>query len=103
MGDSCTDWGKYDKFFAKLVAKRIPGHKVTYANFGVVGWSTYQGLQQVKRDLLDLKPKVITIYYGWNDHWVGFGIEDKEVPKASSPLISYILGTVKALSVLQNR
>jgi len=53
--------------------------EIQILNAGVGGWSTYQGLVQLKRDILPLKPNVVTIYYGWNDHWLGFGVEDKEI------------------------
>ena len=33
------------------------------------------------RDVLPLKPRVVTLYFGWNDHWTGYGIEDKDVPR----------------------
>jgi hypothetical protein len=33
---------------------------------------------------------VVTVHYGWNDHWMGFGIEDSEVGKLRSPLVSLL-------------
>jgi lysophospholipase L1-like esterase len=33
----------------------------------------------MRRDVVRLEPRVVTIYYGWNDHWCTFGIEDKEI------------------------
>lgn len=83
MGCSCTDWGKYDQFFVELVEAR-QGSSPDYSNFAVAGWSSYQGLQQLKRDIVRIKPEIVTIFFGWNDHWIGFGIEDKEVPKTNS-------------------
>lgn len=78
MGDSCTQLGAYDEALATLVATR-QGADLSYANLGVAGWTSYQGLEQLRRDVLPLQPAVITIYYGWNDHWIGFGIEDKDI------------------------
>ena len=79
MGCSCTQMGQYDRLLHDIIVRKHPGKAFSYANFGVGGWSTYQGLQQLKRDVVGLKPKLITIFYGWNDHWIGFGIEDKHV------------------------
>jgi lysophospholipase L1-like esterase len=31
------------------------------------------------RDVSRIKPKLATIYFGWNDHWCTFGIEDKAI------------------------
>jgi lysophospholipase L1-like esterase len=81
MGCSCTHFGVYDKLFADIVGREYPEKKVTYANLGVGGWSSFQGLLQMKRDVVQIKPKLVTIYYGWNDHWIGYGIEDKDVQK----------------------
>lgn len=79
MGDSCTAWGLYDKLFNQLIDGRNPEHEFSYVNTAVAGWSSYQGLQQFKRDIIPLAPKVATVYFGWNDHWASFGVEDKAV------------------------
>lgn len=81
MGDSCTEFGTYPAAtIARLQAAGSPlasGVKV-----GVGGWSTEQGLQQLHRDVIPLRPKLVTIYYGWNDHWVAMGLTDSEVTQA---------------------
>lgn len=79
MGDSCTEFGTYPRLFMDLLEDRHPGRSVTFAKLGVGGWSSYQGLQQLKRDVVRLRPSVATFYFGWNDHWRGFGIEDGEI------------------------
>jgi lysophospholipase L1-like esterase len=77
MGDSCTQFGSYPGIVLTRVAARVPalgsGIKV-----GVVGWSSEQGLAQLKRDIVPLHPRVITVYYGWNDHWVALGPQDAD-------------------------
>ncbi|MEE8525007.1 MAG: GDSL-type esterase/lipase family protein, partial [Thermoanaerobaculia bacterium] len=78
LGDSCTHLGRYDVELARLVAER-QGKPLSYGNLAVAGWSSYQGRRQLERDVLPLAPRVVTLYFGWNDHWIGFGIEDKTV------------------------
>lgn len=78
MGDSCTQFGTYDDAFTELAAVRGNLHLST-GNVGVAGWTSYQGRRQLERDVLPLAPKIVTVYYGWNDHWIGFGIEDKTI------------------------
>lgn len=78
LGDSCTHLGHYDEAFARRFRSRT-GADLSYGNLAVAGWSSYQGRQQLMRDVLPLKPEVVSIYFGWNDHWIGFGIEDKNV------------------------
>lgn len=79
MGDSCTAWAGWDRFLAEKVADQFPGSGLSYLNAGVPAWSTHQGLMQLRRDVIPLKPKIVTLYYGWNDHWIGTGAEDKTV------------------------
>lgn len=80
MGCSVTEFGRYDQFLKSLIDEHQTGiHNFTIVNVGVGGWSSFQGLQQLKRDILPMKPSIVTILYGWNDHWSTFGIEDKDI------------------------
>ncbi|MBN8548576.1 MAG: hypothetical protein J0M12_04595 [Deltaproteobacteria bacterium] len=90
MGDSCTEFGTYDKFFSEKAKQFGLKEPLTTAKVGVGGWTSYQGLQQMKRDIAPLHPAVVTIYYGWNDHWIGFGIQDKEIGRLRSPLFTLL-------------
>lgn len=86
-GDSCTELGSYDRDFVELVSAAFPGRTIRGANVGVTGWSTQQGLQQMRRDVSRIRPRVVTIYFGWNDHWNSVGLTDKEVMEFNaSPL-----------------
>ena len=84
MGDSCTEWGNYDGYLDQLLRQRLPQAGFSSASLGVPAWTSYQGLKQLRRDVLPLQPEVITVYFGWNDHWKGFGIEDKDVDTINS-------------------
>ena len=79
MGDSCTEIGRYDEHLASLILSDEPGSDYTFLNVGVGGWSSYQGRVQMERDIARLRPAVATIYYGWNDHWRSYGVEDRYV------------------------
>jgi lysophospholipase L1-like esterase len=79
LGDSCTEYGGYPDLLLANLADRHPGTRWTGVNLGTAGWSTYQGLRQLRRDVLPWRPRVATIYFGWNDHWLGFGLPDEEV------------------------
>lgn len=87
MGDSCTELGSYDEHFAELTRSAFPDRTIKTAKLGVTGWSSRQGLQQMKRDVIRVKPRVVTIYYGWNDHWNSIGFTDAELTELNaSPL-----------------
>jgi len=79
LGDSCTEFGDYDRRYAALWQAQHPGRKVETANFGCAGWSTYQGRRQMERDVRRVKPRFVTLYYGWNDHWLSVGVDDAAV------------------------
>lgn len=79
MGDSCTEFGDYPRLFVELVQRRHPDRGLRAENLGVAGWSSHQGLRQLERDVLPLRPAIVTLYYGWNDHWAGLGVEDREI------------------------
>ncbi len=79
LGDSCTEWGRYPNLFLSRVQRRHPDVVLVSGVLGTAGWSSYQGLQQLTRDVLPLRPRVVTIYFGWNDHWRTFGPEDREI------------------------
>ncbi len=79
MGDSCTAWGNYSRLFEDIIDQAHADNNFSFVNAGVGGWTSYQGLAQLKRDIVPMQPDIITIYYGWNDHWLSFGVEDKEI------------------------
>ena len=75
LGDSCTQFGTYP---ARTLA-RLAGMNAglsTGANLGVGGWSVVQGLAQLERDVLVLRPLAISFYFGWNSHWTALGPPD---------------------------
>lgn len=88
MGDSCTEFGTYDQELKKITRTRHPELAVSMEKIGVAGWASYQGRKQMERDVVRIHPKVATIYYGWNDHWIGFGVEDKDVATLHRPVWS---------------
>jgi lysophospholipase L1-like esterase len=78
MGDSCTDWGTYPSRTIALL--RQQGHPdVAGLKLAVAGWSSEQGRVQLARDIVPLHPHVITVYYGWNDHWIALGPTDPDL------------------------
>jgi len=81
LGDSCTEYGGYPELMLANLTERHPGARWTGVNLGTAGWSSYQGLRQLRRDVVPLHPRVATIYFGWNDHWIGFGLPDEKVAR----------------------
>lgn len=85
FGNSCTfGWRlqeeeTYEQQLERKLNAQVGETRFQVFNCGVPGYSTYQGLRMVQEYLPILKPQIVTICYGWNDHWAaGFDIEDKD-------------------------
>ncbi|MDX1632343.1 MAG: GDSL-type esterase/lipase family protein [Thermoanaerobaculia bacterium] len=111
MGDSCTQLGHYDEALADWALDEF-GEPLRYGNLAVAGWSTFQGRRQLARDVPALEPEVVTLYFGWNDHWTGFGFEDAEVaswqrlgagPWGSLRMVQLVLRTRVVVASLGHR
>lgn len=83
-GCSCTEWGRFDVELEAIVAASEPERELVTANFACTGWSSFQGLQHLRNEVIDLGPQIVTIYFGWNDHWIGFGVDDRTASKITS-------------------
>jgi len=101
MGCSCTEFGRYDVFLIEKFYRQNPNTNVSDVNVGVGGWSSYQGLQQLTRDVVPMKPRIVTLYYGWNDHWASFGLEDKYIGKFNLGLPNILMKLSKKSRLAQ--
>jgi lysophospholipase L1-like esterase len=112
FGNSCTfGWSlseseAYPEALQLKLAARTGGDRHVVFNCGVPGYSSYQGVKMLERYLPILKPDIVTICYGWNDHWAaGFDIPDKDQKMPSQLLLhvqnllsqSYLYRSVKYL------
>lgn len=73
MGDSTTGQGLpgYSQYLHEMLAADPPTPQPWEAiNMGVHGYSVRQGLIMFRRYARPLKPDIVTVYYGWNDHWL---------------------------------
>lgn len=78
LGDSCTQFGTWPRLTLERLGEMGHHDLARGVKLGVAGWSTVQGLAQLRRDVAPLRPRFVTIYYGWNDHWVALGPPDDE-------------------------
>jgi lysophospholipase L1-like esterase len=81
MGDSCTEFGTYPAQTMQMLAS-TSGSLRTGVHLAAGGWTSEQGLAQMRRDVVPLHPKVIVVYYGWNDPWMALGPTDPELHDA---------------------
>ena len=89
LGDSCTHLGgtTYPDHLRTLL-NRDGIEQVEVINTGVVGYSSFQGLARLKTEVANWKPDLITVYFGWNDHWLARGVPDSEQANRSTALSS---------------
>jgi lysophospholipase L1-like esterase len=80
LGDSCT-FGvtslkkegfyiaePYPQRLQRMVAERIGPGRAEVLNAGVPGYNSYQGVMLLRTKLRGLRPDLITVRFGWNDH-----------------------------------
>jgi lysophospholipase L1-like esterase len=73
VGNSCTFGWKvnleqtYPKILEKLLNQNLPQPKFEVIDAGMTGYSTFQGVRFLKREILGFHPDIIIFSYGWND------------------------------------
>ena len=86
LGDSCTQFGNYPDRVVDKIRQLSGNRSFEGLSLGVGGWSAAQGLRQLERDIVSIHPKVVTVFFGWNDHWRHFGTSDQEVAWVGAPM-----------------
>jgi len=74
----------YPSRLQALLERASPSQGVEVMNFGVLGYSSFQGLQLLKQRVLDLHPQVLLIGFGMNDSEVA-GYRDKDMVGSGTP------------------
>ncbi len=77
MGDSCIEFSSYPHLTLARLGRSDPTLTIG-EKLGVPGWSSEQGRAQIARDVVPIHPRVITIEFGWNDHWDALGPPDDQ-------------------------
>ena len=82
LGCSCTQacsdtTDSYPSLMEKLLRVRTK-KQVEVLNAGVGSYSSYQGLQRLKYAVTPYRPDIVTIYFGWNEHWMAY-MPDHEI------------------------
>lgn len=99
LGDSCTHSGPapYAQRLQADLDGQAPG-TFEVINAGVIGYTSYQGLLRLQKDVAAWSPDLITVYFGWNDHWLARGLRDSQQKGGGS----LILGLHNGLSRLRS-
>ena len=73
LGDSCTAQGMptYARSLHDILQTNAPAGSAWEAfNMGVHGYTVRQGLVVFRDHARPLEPDIVTLYFGWNDHWL---------------------------------
>jgi lysophospholipase L1-like esterase len=86
LGGSCTNrgWVTYPERLENLLNEaNVSDISFEVINAGVGGYGSYQGMNYFVNELHEYAPDLITVYFGWNDHWRAIHYPDKEQPRAN--------------------
>ena len=89
MGDSCSAQGSppYSGHLNNNLQQDPISNQTWEAfNTAVHGYSVLQGLALYRTRVRALDPDVVTIFYGWNDHWLATEADAVRLARAGSPL-----------------
>jgi lysophospholipase L1-like esterase len=76
--DYNRDWQPYPQLLEKALRAANPDRKIEVIALAVPGYTSYQGLAWLRRDIEWLEPDVVTACFGWND--VGLrSVPDREL------------------------
>ncbi len=78
LGDSCSRLSQAVPPYSVLLEDTLRGQNIEVWNAAVPGYTTWQGLAWLHKQLLAIQPDVAVIYFGWNDHWRATGITDRD-------------------------
>ena len=79
LGDSCTHFGpiSYPDMLRAVLDVQAPG-RFEVINAGVIGYTSYQGMKLLDTRVMEWSPDLVIVYFGWNDHWLSRGVDDKQ-------------------------
>lgn len=66
-GDSITEQQLYTRFMQQYLQCRYPALKLSFHNAGWGGDTAPGGLNRLERDVLSLRPTIVTLFFGMND------------------------------------
>ncbi len=91
MGDSCTaqGWPAYPGILHNLLQEHPPsGPRWEAFNTAVHGYTVLQGLVLYRKVVANLNPDLVTIFYGWNDHWQSAEEDAERLARSGSYLVT---------------
>lgn len=93
MGDSCTAQGTppYSGHLNNLLKEKSPdGQPWEAFNTAVHGYTVLQGLALFRTRVASFSPDIVTIMFGWNDHWLAPEEDVPRLARVGSPALTAV-------------
>jgi lysophospholipase L1-like esterase len=108
IGDSSAfGWGVAEEHtYARLLERHLnerqakDGRRFEVLNAGVPGYTSFQGLGYLRRDLLELEPDVVLTYFGLNDLTGARFYSDREQVLQTESAAAYLLKRSRIYQVM---
>jgi len=107
LGDSWTFGANvaqrdtYPRQLERLLASRHPRARFEVLNLGVLGYSSFQGKELLRRQAIEWEPDVVVLGFGMNDGKIGFRDEDFAGPRTMAGRIAALLDDLETYKLLR--
>ncbi len=91
----------YPDILHNYLSNSIPDKNPVVFNGGVPGYTSFQGLKYFTSELLSYQPDIISVCYGWNDHWQSGNELPDKLQKPPNRFISNIVGKSRLFAFLR--
>ncbi len=100
LGDSCTHFGpiSYPDILRAYLDQEAPG-KFEVINAGCIGYTSFQGRMVLEQQVMKWSPDLVTVYFGWNDHWLARGLQDKDQQVSEPPAVTNLLDNLRLMQL----
>ena len=104
LGDSVTAQGRPG--YAELLHRRLSAHPPTSNrweafNMGVFGYSAAQGLRLFEMTKDQVRPDIVTLYFGWNDHWLNNRTDYQLMALKMRPFAGHLVDALRSKRFFQ--
>lgn len=104
MGDSVTAQGRpcYSEYLHRLLSGNPPtSNRWEAFNMAVYGYSALQGLRLFEMNKRALRPDIVVLYFGWNDHWLNRDGDRQLMALEMKPLAGRVVNTLRNKRLFQ--
>lgn len=92
LGDSCVRLSRTNAPWSVRLEQVLGPDRVLVRNASLPGYTSWQGLAWLNKQLLAWQPDLVIVSFGWNDHWRATRWEDKQWARALDPARLRLLG-----------